>query len=367
MLQDMKKDLAKRPLMVASMLAASLVTAQTDDASVPPGILLNPSEDGPLNRFGVNYRMAMNLSLDFKRLGGFRSQTDPGSVLGGGMNRFYDNGYNLVDSSGNAGGLTWNWGYDGSSPLNGGAGASSGDDIVLYSSSSPRRAHKNDVEDGPQHGMELTYERDIGRWGKGRWGLEGAFGFMNVSIDNDSRLLASVVQVVDSYDLGGVIPPLAPYEGTFEGPGPLVSDSPDRVTTVTPREAEVTGRRRFEADFYGLRLGPYYHFPLTEKLDVRGNIGLVMNVMKSTTSFNETVTIDGVGVQRTSARSTDTSFLVGGYVGAGFGYAINESWDLFAGAQYQYLGEYTDKANGKKAVADFGALVFVSLGVGYRF
>src|SRR5215813_4119479 len=69
-------------------------------------------DDGPMapNRFGLNYRMGLNISVDFRKLGGL-ALSQPGPATGSAVNRTYDNGYNRVDSSTNAGGVTWFWGY----------------------------------------------------------------------------------------------------------------------------------------------------------------------------------------------------------------------------------------------------------------
>ena len=74
-----------------------------------------------LNRIGVGYRMGLNITVDFKKLGGFPAISDPGPALGI-ADRTYDNGsYNRVDISTNAGGLTWFWGYENPGQLQGNA------------------------------------------------------------------------------------------------------------------------------------------------------------------------------------------------------------------------------------------------------
>src|SRR5688572_382436 len=72
-----------------------------------------PLNDAP-DRFSLSYRMAFNLGVKFKNLGGFAAQTDPGPATGGLENRRYDDGYNLVDNNNNSYGdlqATRNWGY----------------------------------------------------------------------------------------------------------------------------------------------------------------------------------------------------------------------------------------------------------------
>jgi hypothetical protein len=97
------------------------------------------------------------------------AQCDPGPASGGGVNRCYDDGYVYVDVTGNAGGATWNWGYQSASQV-------------------------------PGNGMIV---------------------FHKCSMNNNA-----VVQLTDSYSLNGLAPPAPPYQGTFEGPGFIIPDAP---------------------------------------------------------------------------------------------------------------------------------------------
>ena len=94
-----------------------------------------------------------------------QGQTGPGPEVGHGIDRTYDDGFIWVDSSGNAGGSTWYWGYDHSSQNLGGF-------------------------------LQFHYQ------------------------------LSPTELLTDTYDLGGIMAPLAPYSGTFEGPGPVIPDQP---------------------------------------------------------------------------------------------------------------------------------------------
>jgi hypothetical protein len=105
-----------------------------------------------------------------------QSQTDPGPATGG-VDHFYDDGYVRVDATGNAGGQTWFWGYEHASQIQ-------GDTIVFHS-----------VSEG----------------------------------------LTGTTTIIDAYDLGSTVPPAAPYQGTFHGPGPTISDMPSRMVWFSPK------------------------------------------------------------------------------------------------------------------------------------
>lgn len=96
------------------------------------------------------------------------SASDPGPAVGHRVNRFYDDGYVLVDSTGNSFDLTWNWGYL---------------DASQYSAA-------------------------------------GAYSFHVIQRTGD---VATVL--TDTYAAGGVFAP-APHAGSFSAPGPAIPDEP---------------------------------------------------------------------------------------------------------------------------------------------
>ena len=95
--------------------------------------------------------------------------SDPGPAAGHGIDRTYDDGYVLVDSTGNSFDLTWNWGYL---------------DASQYFAASDTYHF---------HVIQIT------------------------------GLVATVL--TDIYPAAGVVVP-APYSGSFLGPGPTLADEP---------------------------------------------------------------------------------------------------------------------------------------------
>src|ERR1035437_8149694 len=87
------------------ILSTTLVLAAT-----PFAMRGEDSTDDP-NRFFFGPRFGMNFKADFQ------NNVNPGPEAGA-ANHTYNDGYVLVDSSGNAGGLTWNWGYQNASQYN---------------------------------------------------------------------------------------------------------------------------------------------------------------------------------------------------------------------------------------------------------
>jgi len=363
-------------MMPSALLAASAAWGQAaapDSTNTwPRGVLETPPPEN-LNKVGLSYRMGMNITVDFKKLGGFPPVSDPGPATGSAVNRGYDNGsYIRVDSSGNAGDATWYWGYETPSQLQGGG-------LVMQSSTSQANAVSNNQENNPQHGFEASYSRQLYRHDKLRFGLEAAFGMTLVDASDSHTLYNTVNRITDTYTIpGGVsVVPAAPYHGTFEGPGPLMSSAPDRVTTVLSSTAIITGDRKINSDVYTLRLGPYFEFPIYKQLSFILSGGLTLAVAATEFSYNETVTISDTG-QVSGPRSSSgsqTDFLVGGYVAGNLSLAVTKEVSLFVGAQFQSAGTaVTDSATvnnqpvtKKESVLDLGQSIMLVFGVSYSF
>src|SRR5262249_40352154 len=159
------------------------------------------------------------------------------------------NGYNRIDSSTNAGGLTWNWGYQSPQSVR-------GDSLVLQSYSSPANATSLDRQDNPQQGFEFFYQRELKREKHWRFGPEAALGDKLISVTDRRSLKNTAYRTNDAFSLNGNIPPLAPYNGTFEGPGALIGSTPIRSVDILPGTAVIDGERSVDANLLTMRFGP---------------------------------------------------------------------------------------------------------------
>jgi hypothetical protein len=365
----MLQALLNRAVLPAVLLAGFNTWAQTNNApAAEPAPVLGLEATPPprLNRIGLSYAMGVNISVDFRKLGGLQL-TDPGPVIGGAVNRNYDDGYNRVDISGNAGNRTWYWGYSSPQSLQ-------GDHLVLQSDSTPATAHSGEYQHRPQSGVELTYNRELTRGKRWRVGLEGAFGYMALSFRDNQTLHYFVDRTSDSFALNGVIPPQPPYNGTFQGPGPIISSAPSGRSVATLSDAAtITGERTLDCDLFTLRFGPYFEVPLTRKLILSLGGGLTLAWADSQFSFQEQVFISdplyGINLASgpRSGGGSQTDFLVGGYGGGSLGYDITERVRLLAGVLYQAAGRAVGDHGGKQSVLDLGKSVIFTVGASYAF
>ena len=121
--------------------------------------------DNP-NRFSFGPTFGINFKADFY------NNANPGPATGD-ANHTYNNGYVLVDSSGDAGGLTTYWGYQNASQVVGGA--------MKFTAF---QSNPSSVTGNPQYGGELIYQRVIGSlpFLSGDWGFEAGFNFTELDL-----------------------------------------------------------------------------------------------------------------------------------------------------------------------------------------
>jgi hypothetical protein len=358
----MKRSLVHDGSIAVFLLGAAAAHAQApadDTIPVPVPQLLKVSSP-KLYHLSLNYSMGFNIKATFQNLGGLSGiSPNPGPATGG-INHHYDDGYVDVDVTGNNHGLfkgTWNWGYDNASQV-------SGNNLLMHGSSWGSGGTSTANADGPQPGMELIFGRELGRAQHARWGLDGTFGFTDVRIADSSPVNAQQTLITDSYNLNGIIPPTPPYHWTPNGPGPIITDTPNR-TTSAGAAALITGPRELDAQLYSFKLGPYAEIPLSDHLALQFRGGLALVEVVSQFSYSETSTIAGSGP--TSANGSHSGLQVGGYAAANVAYAFNDSVSLFAGAQFQDVGQYTQNLNGRKAMLDLSRSIFVAIGFSYSY
>jgi hypothetical protein len=341
--------------------------------ATPPALAQSPSQDevSPLkldlpqsqspNRFGLSYRMGFNAPVSFKNLGGFPALSLAGKTPDGDP-RNYDNGYVLPSGQGNPTPYTYYWGYDNASQV-------SGNTIVMQRSSSAATVRSDDHYDTPMSGFELTYNRELIHKECWRGGLEGAFGYTYMHVHDAGPLSASVTRVNDVYAVpAGVNLPPPGYTGYNNSHGALIASSPSSSTTdVLPDAASITGPRDFSADLFNFRLGPYVEIPLSKSIAFTLSGGFALMYVNSEFSFNETVTIPGVGSVEHQASGAGNGWLPGAYVAGNFSVALSDSWAFVAGAQFEDVGRYTQTLSGKQATLDLSKSIFVTVGLSYSF
>jgi hypothetical protein len=337
-----------------------------------PGILhaAEPELEEPLpnqlNRFSFDARFGFNIKARFKDLGRLSLRPSTRTTPDGDSYN-YDDGYVRQDVSGNYGGQTWNWGYDR-------PGQISGNTIQMHRSKPVGSSASPDTGgDDVNPGAEFTYNRELGRRddNKLRYGIEAAVNYLNVDLSDRGSFAAGVVRTTDAYPFTpGTTPPLTPpsYQGSYGGPGFVIGDTPSSSTTgFAPGGATVAGRRQFEADIWGFRLGPYMEIPMGTNFDLSLSAGVAVGVVSASASWNETVIISGSRAATSRGSGDDLGVVWGGYVSAKVAWHLSQHWSVEAGAQFQSLGTYDQKLGGRKVELDLSRSVFGVAGVSYSF
>lgn len=338
----MNKNHCFLPVVSALTLTASLAFGQSDEAPVAPR-LDSPKID--LEQYRVSCRLAYNISARLESIGTTAAaSTYPVSVTG----LTYQDGYVARDSSGNVGDRTWYWGYANNNQI-------AGDNLLLsHSVAGPVQ----DIKNEPQAGLEVSYSRQLGDYQGTKWGIEGTFDYME--LDFRAHGLANPqVLAVDAFPLNGVVPPLAPYSGSYAGPGPLLGATPTRypVNVVTEINATV----------YGLKLGPYLEFELVKKvwLGVSGGFALVL--ADSDFRIQQSLSLPGQVTHLRSVGDSGFGALPGCYFGGRLSHTITDSVSVFTAVQYESTGHQTHTAGDKRADIDFWNAIYFSFGFSYSF
>lgn len=329
------------------------------------GIVIPQSRASSGWEFGINANAIIGVEAEFSDLGHFNS---PNAIppATGNADREYDDGFNRIDATGNAGDLTSYWGYQNSSQYNP-AGAGS---ISLSISNSLHTGSARDEDTG--FGGEIFAYKRLGgspfpQLPDASWGIRLGTHVNSFSFDNHSAVDTSYTRTTDQYDLGGLQPPGAPFSGSPLGFGNvLLGDIPSR-SEATISGAGVSGSRSLDATIVGFSFGPYLDLPLNDKFSARLEAGGALAVAFGDYDYSETTTIPGLPSQSSSGHDSETSLLPGFFVGIKGIYRIDSHWSVDTGIRYQWYDSFEVKADHTTAEMDFGSSFMVHLGVSYRF
>jgi hypothetical protein len=320
------------------------------------------TEPGPNpNRYGFDGHVGFNMKASFGEQG---LPLNPGPPTGSGLNRTYADGYVLVDISGNQGGLTWNWGYKDPNTIS----QVPGNDTLLMHSvlSSPGGGGAHGENNDPRFGGDLSFGRVLGRIHKVNVGLDFGFGYTYVDARSQQTASGELTRLTDTYALNGVIPVSGGYQGTFQGPGPLIPDSPaSRQMDVVSGSSTI--HDQLYANVFGFRLGPFAEIPICRRLNATVGGGLAVAYVTGDFSSSETMTVSGVTPFQLTSSDSSSDWLFGGYASAAVSFELTPETSVAAGVQYFSLGQFNQQASGRTAQLDLRNSVFLTLGFGIRF
>lgn len=333
------------PLIATGVLGAALPSLAGDDPTFS------------YNRFTVGARFFWNISAEVKNL--------PVAANAGPT---YDDGFVATDISGNAGGVTWNWGYGADNQLVGG-------NLELHSMTSPRDGLANKVSDDPEWGFDISYGRVLGRFNIGNrkvaWGVEGGFSSTDIEIRGTDAFSGNVQRQTYQFALDpAVLYPQAPYSGTFDGPGTLVGAVP-ALPAAASVLATSTQRTQIDGLFYGLRLGPFLEVPLFNRLALTVAGGGAVVHAEADVTISETIDLPagsiGLPLPARTFKDSNDDWLFGAYGEVRLTFDISEFTSVYVGGQYQILDDFGVAAGSKLVTMKLSESYAAMAGLSFKF
>lgn len=249
-------------------------------------------------------------------------------------NRTYSNGFVNQDASSEANGDTWFWGYQSDGQIQG--------DELVFNATGSRSAYSESRNDSgrktgddrltglsPQIDFLLRPPSDLNLPFEGvlvsfwYFGDDSSRNYSNFSARQSREDFETTFN--DRYDISAIAPLIgAPYAGSFEGPGPLISNFPiDRQNSeslIGSEEALFSNSisTSLDLDGYSLAIGPTLSGNLRDDWSWRASGGVTLNVYKWSAKETETLNLALNGAPPTTFKSwqnskSETDFRLGLY------------------------------------------------------
>jgi hypothetical protein len=335
--------LSKAPLIVALVFVGLLARAQEFDTDEPTRYFV---------RFGP--RVLFNVKAEVEE------PVQPAQPWG-----TFDNGF-VRPHIGSAGGSgkTWNWGYDDNSQVQGGQ--------LIMERLRGLPGPGSFSKDEPALGGEIVVGAEIARIEIGereaRIGVEIGYGYNEFSVDDNVGLSSTATLTAFPFDLDGVVPPRAPYKGTFRGPGPLIDLLPS-ATNLFTSSSQGDFAREIQSDLHLFKLGVWFEYPLMQRLNAAVSVGYASLYADSQFTFSEQFTFANPAIPDTSETHTvgGREWQPGFYAQLRMQYEFHRHLAAYIGADYQYNSDLEFSGEGRKVTLDFGTQLGATAGVIVRF
>ena len=292
---------------------------------------------------------------------------DPGPTDTHAAEHFYDDGYVRVDSTGNAGNITVFWGCKSASQY-------SGNTITFHQTTSYETSGETKNAEGPNIGMDVVYGGLIKQWDKVRldWDLE--FGFIPISLTDNSQMSVAVNRNVYTFTTPASLalnPPSASdwaWEGSYDGESqPPLDDVATYAGTDRVEGATISGTRKLNVDLFAVSLGPTLYWDMNEWVAWSINAGPAVGFVTGEYKYDETVSLPDDSSTFNRGSIGVSKVLYGGSVSAALYVHIVENGDLYVGAKYMPLGKFDVNSAGRRAELDLSGALYVSAGFNWPF
>ena len=303
--------------------------------------------------FRIGALVGMNIGASFKENGTFNiSGNNPASGI-------YDDGYVRPDQTGDPS-YTSYWGYNNASQYN-----AANNTLTMSASTGFSASGSANADGGAFPGFDMAYGDNLWYWKHARVGWELGFGLLPIDISEKNAMSATITQTTFTFNTAGIVVPTAPYQGGPSGLGPLMTNAPfSSSTTTTP--GNIVSSQSLDVMFYSLRLGPSFYWDLTEHVGMSLGAGPAVGIVSGDYKYDETISVLGVNARNTG-RISGTSLVYGGYVNAAVIYHVQDSADIYIGAQYMPMGDATISGGGRSGRLNLGGQLYLSIGINWPF
>jgi len=306
--------------------------------------------------------------------------------------RTFDDGFVFMDAATeNWGGDTWYWGYNDASQYDPSAdtlsfhrsssysGTETGERVTIDTIRDSGVSIRDDL-DGT--GLAISFGRVLKRGESFSIRIDGELSYI-WGIEHDSSVSPYEEEITKTtwtsvnnynstatytYDLMGVVPPDAPYSGTYDGPGPLIPNLPSSVdqsqqlvSSEDISRSTSLFRARNNVDFsvdasiLEFSAGPRIDWRVFDALSLFAMPGISLNLLSVEADRRETWTADfGDGSTRTlrawNDRLDDSDILVGVGVSAGVNVSLGDLWFVQVAGEYDFVPEEYEESIGPNTI-----------------
>ncbi|WP_372807511.1 hypothetical protein [Pontiella sp.] len=275
---------------------------------------------------------------------------DPGAAAAG-IDHVYDDGYNLVDSSGNFGNETTFWGYQNEAQFD-----AATDTIRMSSTRTLIDAAEDSADRDCLGALELFWLQNFTSNKTFNCGFRLAARWQRVRVAGAAWSGTTAETYTDAYALNGISAPSAPFDGSYGGGigNPVLGDGPTRSISTAAGSAVMISRT-LDGHMLGFDFGPTLSWDLGERMALVASAGGTAMHIHSTFSYDSGGLVAG--------ETTDQEWLFGAYAGADLQCRIGEGWGLFGGVAYTYLEDFNQQADGQRAELVFADSCVLRFGI----
>jgi hypothetical protein len=319
--------------------------------------LINPKDWNGRFRFGVS--MLENYETNFQWDSRSTLLASEFSGTQAGISRTYEDGFVHVDSLSNDFGLTWNWGFQSASQVQ-------GDRTIAFHQRTFTSPSWSGIKEDSTRGINLTWlneKRDNG--GPVTISFLAALDFLPLDTELNINGTADYTLLQDRYshDLfdPGLLP--IPYNGTSTGPGALLRDSPTRTTTNFPDGAQFNRQMKLDGNLLTLGAGGEIEYAATDELSLLLQIRFLFGWFNGDFDFSDSFNVGGTEYAAETGSLKVSETLAGATIGGGFSWKLNESTDFFATGHGLLMKSISGNLDGRSFELDLRKSLLLNIGI----